>query len=184
MQTEQMSRRSFIEVAAAGAAIMAAGTVVKTFAVEAKETKPMKIFVCGICGHVEYGAAPARCPVCGALQEKFMANDALFTESAAKFKEMMPSHAPEVTIVKSSKLIAEPATKEIMVRIGTKLHPMEEAHLIRWIDAYVDDKFFSRISLTPGSQPGVVFFPKMNGMKATVVAWCNLHGYWQAEATL
>ena len=30
-----------------------------------------KIFVCGICGNTVYGAAPEKCPVCGALAAKF-----------------------------------------------------------------------------------------------------------------
>ncbi len=30
-----------------------------------------KVFVCGICGNTVYGAAPEKCPVCGALAAKF-----------------------------------------------------------------------------------------------------------------
>ncbi len=30
------------------------------------------IYLCPICGHVEFGAAPASCPICGATAEKFV----------------------------------------------------------------------------------------------------------------
>ena len=29
-------------------------------------------FLCPVCGYVEFGAAPAKCPVCGTLQSKFI----------------------------------------------------------------------------------------------------------------
>jgi len=30
-------------------------------------------YVCPICGHIEFGAPPEKCPICGARQEKFSA---------------------------------------------------------------------------------------------------------------
>lgn len=41
-------------------------------AVEAgKDLPPASIYVCDICGHTHVGAAPDKCPVCGAPQSKF-----------------------------------------------------------------------------------------------------------------
>ncbi|MEG1646352.1 MAG: ferritin family protein, partial [Clostridia bacterium] len=31
----------------------------------------MKKFVCSVCGYVSEGEAPAKCPICGAVKEKF-----------------------------------------------------------------------------------------------------------------
>lgn len=37
-----------------------------------KDITLQKIFVCGVCGNTVYGAAPDKCPVCGALKARFM----------------------------------------------------------------------------------------------------------------
>ena len=34
----------------------------------------MKTFVCTVCGHIEFDAAPANCPICGVPQDKFQEN--------------------------------------------------------------------------------------------------------------
>jgi rubrerythrin len=36
-----------------------------------KDVTPAAIFVCDVCGHTHVGAAPDKCPVCGAAKSKF-----------------------------------------------------------------------------------------------------------------
>jgi rubrerythrin len=36
-----------------------------------KDLSAMEIYVCPVCGHLELGAAPDKCPVCGAPGAKF-----------------------------------------------------------------------------------------------------------------
>jgi rubrerythrin len=37
-----------------------------------KDLPPAKVFVCSVCGNTVRGAAPDKCPVCGAPKEKFV----------------------------------------------------------------------------------------------------------------
>ena len=144
----------------------------------------MKLFVCSICGHVEYGAAPDFCPVCHASKDNFKQNDALFSEIETKFKDAGNSHTPEIIVKKKSDLIKEHPCVEVEVRIGKTVHPMEEAHHIRWIDCYADDKYVSRVMLTLGIMPAATFQLKAGGKKVRIVEVCTVHGHWQAEASL
>ncbi len=65
----------------------------------------------------------------------------------------------------------------IKVQVGAVPHPMEEKHYIEWIeviyDGVVDRKF-----LHPGDTPEAEFCMKAD--KATVRAYCNVHGHWKA----
>ena len=185
MQTGPITRRSFLQAtAAAGAALAASGTLFSAVAADAPEQKKQSIFVCSVCGHVEFGAAPDACPVCHAPKEKFIGNDELFSDhkTDAEYKELSEKHTPVVSISKKPGLIKEQPVWEVAVRVGAHLHPMEREHWIQWIDCYVDDRYISRIFLTPGSEPAAAFFPKANGSKIRVVEHCNLHGHWEHNA--
>lgn len=184
MENGTMDRRSFLGTAAMGAAAIASGSLYGISVAENAMDAKKKIFVCSVCGHVEFGAAPDRCPVCHSPKEKYGRDDAVFSGALAKFPDLAIGHVPEIAVDKSSKLIVEQPAKQVVVRVGKKLHPMVEAHYIQWLDCYVDDHYISRISLTPGSNPAVSFYPGMNGSKVRVVEHCNLHGHWQAEAIL
>jgi desulfoferrodoxin-like iron-binding protein len=182
LEKNSVSRREFLNTAAIGAAVMAAGPVFKIAGKEeAKAAGPKDIFVCGVCGHVEFGSAPDFCPVCHAPKEKFDLNNNVFSDAQATYKDAAISHTPAITVKKKSDLIAETPTYEIRVRIGKKLHPMEEAHHIRFIDCYVDDKYFARIMFTTSSSPAATFYTKATGAKVRAVEVCSVHGHWQAE---
>jgi rubrerythrin len=47
-----------------------------TLAIEALKTgKDLDIkefYLCPVCGYIEFGAAPEKCPVCGTLKSKFI----------------------------------------------------------------------------------------------------------------
>lgn len=141
----------------------------------------MKLFICSVCGHIEFDSAPDRCPVCSAVS--FKQNDALFKESEEKSKEAAVKHVPAITINASCAFIPEQACTDVLVRIGNTLHPMEEKHHIQFIDCYVDRKYVARAFLTPGVQPASCFHLKAVGTTVTIVENCNLHGYWMAEAS-
>lgn len=179
-----MGRRSFLEASTMAAALLASGGLFKTSAVVEQKKGALSIFVCSICGHVEFGAAPAACPVCHAPKDKFISNDTLFTDAQGVSVDLTPLHVPVISIVKTSTLINEQPTKDVAVRIGKHLHPMEEAHHIQWIDCYVDDRYISRLLLTPGVNPAVNYYPKISGSKIRIVEHCNLHGHWQAEMAI
>ena len=144
----------------------------------------MSIYVCSVCGHVEFGSAPDNCPVCFSPKDKFSQNNTVFSDAEEKSKEAAVKHIPAITVNKACKLIPEESCADVIVRIGETLHPMEEKHHIVWIDCYVDDRYVSRVMLSPGVFAAGCFHLKAAGSKVRVVEFCNLHGHWQAEAGL
>jgi superoxide reductase len=144
----------------------------------------MSIYVCKVCGHIEFNSVSGNCPVCYAPAEKFEQNNNIFVESEEKSKEASPKHIPSINVIKECGLIPEESCTDIVVRIGEKLHPMEEAHFITFIDCYIDDKYVSRVMLTPGVWASAVFHIKTTGSKVTIVERCNVHGWWKSEAIL
>jgi superoxide reductase len=144
----------------------------------------MKVFVCPVCGHIEFGAAPQYCPICHVPAEKFAQNDNIFKDAEAKSKEAAIKHIPDITINKKCGLIPESACTDVTVRIGKTLHPMEEKHYIVFVDCYIDYKFVSRMYLSPGVNAAGCFHIKYTGAKVTIVELCNVHGHWMAEADL
>lgn len=144
----------------------------------------MSIFICKVCGHLEFGAAPDACPVCHVPKENFSQNDNIFTESAKNSPEGAGKHTPSILIKKDCGLIPDVGCVDVHVRVGEVLHPMEAAHYIVFIDCYIDDSYVGRASLTPGLNGAAAFHLKESGKKVRVVECCNLHGHWQAEADL
>ena len=39
---------------------------------EGKDLAENQFYLCPVCGHIEFGAPPASCPICGAKGEKFV----------------------------------------------------------------------------------------------------------------
>ena len=188
LQQNSISRRDFLNTAAVtAAAVMAAGPVFEISGKEEPKAMAMKmpaIFVCGVCGHVEFGSAPEHCPVCHAPKEKFTQDDMLFMDAMKKFPDAGVSHDPVVMIKKEPPLINDIPCKEISARVGKKMHTMEEAHHIKFIDFYIDDKFLTRSFLNLDMYPAASYYTKVAGSKVRAVEYCTVHGYWQAESTV
>jgi superoxide reductase len=144
----------------------------------------MKIFVCGMCQHIEFNQAPERCPACGAPRSSFKQNDQVFEEAAAKSKEAAVKHIPAVKVNKECGLIPENDCIDLIVRIGETLHPMMKEHYIQFIDCYLDHVYAGRLLLTPAMNPSVIFHLTDKGAKVQIVEFCNLHGHWMSEAAI
>lgn len=144
----------------------------------------MSLFVCSVCGHVEFNQAPVACPVCKSPSDKYTRNDKLFIDSAEKSKEAAVKHIPAIIVNKKCGLVPELPCVDAIVRIGATLHPMENAHFITFMDCYMDQKHVARVMLTPGVVAAGCFHLKTPGSKLTIVENCNIHGYWMADAAL
>ena len=144
----------------------------------------MSIFTCGMCGHLEFNAAPDQCPVCKSPKEKYSRNDKIFEDSAEKSKEAAVKHIPAITVNKTCGLIPNQGCIDVIVKIGATQHPMEAAHFIQFIDCYIDEKHSSRIMLSPQVYAAGCFHLKAVGKKVAIVENCNIHGYWKAETTI
>jgi superoxide reductase len=122
----------------------------------------VKIYRCKHCGNivvkiVDGGPTPV---CCGEPMEELVAN----TTDAAVEK-----HVPALT-VEGDRLVA---------RVGSVEHPMTPEHYIEWLLFADGTKTVIRY-LKPGDAPEARFHLGEDG-KATVYAYCNLHGLWKAE---
>ncbi|MFP4521888.1 MAG: desulfoferrodoxin family protein [Fibrobacterota bacterium] len=142
----------------------------------------MSIFICNVCGHIEFNSQPEKCPVCFA--SKFTQNDNVFKESEENSPEASAKHVPAVTVNKECGLVPDVGCVDVIVRIGEVVHPMEEKHHITFIDCYVDDKYVERVSLSPAVYAAGCFHLKTEGTKVSIVENCNVHGYWMKEQSL
>jgi superoxide reductase len=140
-----------------------------------------KFFVCAVCGHIEFGAAPQACPVCWAAPEKFIETPDAIKPAEKEGKE---KHVPVLVIVKQCNLV--PAIcQDVNIKVGSVPHPMTPEHSIQWIDVYLNKVFAARYHLTPALQAAVgVHFKEDQKGTVTVVEHCNLHGSWMAEGTI
>jgi superoxide reductase len=62
------------------------------------------------------------------------------------------------------------------VKVGSVPHPMEEKHLIEWIELLADGKAYRQF-LSPGQAPEAVF--NVDAVSVTAREHCNIHGLWK-----
>lgn len=123
----------------------------------------MRLFQCNICGNmvamVEDSGAPIVC--CGQEMEEVLAGSV----DASREK-----HVP----------VCGKENGMIQVRVGSEPHPMTEKHYIMWIGVETNKGFHSK-QLSPGTEPAAEFRFSSGEKPETMLAYCNLHGLWQAS---
>ena len=121
-----------------------------------------KYYICKHCGNIvtklEDKGVPVVC--CGEKMTEIVPN----TTDAAQEK-----HVPVVAV----------AGNEVTVAVGSVAHPMTEEHSILWI-ALETANGLNVKWLTPGEAPAARFYLAEGDEVVRVLAWCNLHGLWQA----
>lgn len=75
--------------------------------------------------------------------------------------------------------VVEKLDGEILVKVGSIDHPMEEKHYIEWIELIFNNKIYKKF-LKPGDKPEARFKVCDTNLEFTVKAYCNLHGLWKA----
>lgn len=143
----------------------------------------MKAFICQTCAHRSLeDQAPEKCPVCGSQSFQQDENAIMGIQDPNNITDAEKKHTPVVKVHKECNMIDGCVGVHAMV--GEILHPMEEAHLIKFIDFYQDKKFITRVQLTPSVNPGTGVNIKNPQGKLQVVEFCNLHGAWMTEIDL
>jgi len=147
----------------------------------------MKVLECKTCGHIEFDEAPEVCLVCRAGKEAFVESFEAIKQPAdpANLSEGDRKHIPQIVIVKECGLIPGGCCTDVHVRVGEIEHVMEEKHLIRHIDYYLDKKFISRVWLSAGAcHPAAALHLNATSGTVTAIENCNVHGNWMAEAEI
>lgn len=121
-----------------------------------------QVYRCNSCGNIvevlEAGGGKLVC--CGEPMELLVEN----TVDAAREK-----HVP----------VIHPTDEGCRVDVGSVPHPMQEEHLIQWIELLADGKVYRKF-LEPGQDPEAEF--EIRPGKCVVREYCNLHGLWRAES--
>lgn len=144
----------------------------------------MSIYICEVCGHIEFNEAPSSCPVCWSPKEKYQNNDNVFKESEEKSSEASAKHIPKLAVKNTCDMFDDQDCVFVSAKIGEVTHPMEEKHFIQFVDYYLDYKFIKRAAMSPDVFCGAAAHLKSKGNKVTVVERCNVHGWWMAEVEL
>lgn len=75
--------------------------------------------------------------------------------------------------------VIEKLENEILVKVGSIEHPMEETHYIEWIELLFKDKVYRKY-LKPGEKPEAHFKVCDTSIEFSARAYCNLHGLWKS----
>lgn len=140
------------------------------------------LFLCKVCGHIEFGKAPAKCPVCESDQTTFMEDPNAIHPAEKEGKE---KHVPVILVSDSCGLIPG-GCKDVHIKVGSVPHPMEAEHWITWIDVYINKVFTARYEMKPEALQaalGVHLKASQHGT-FTAIEHCNKHGSWMSEVSL
>lgn len=74
--------------------------------------------------------------------------------------------------------VVKKACRELIVTVGSVLHPMTDEHFIQWVLVEKENGYEIKY-LSASDAPEVKFAVKSGEVKA-VYAYCNLHGLWKA----
>ncbi len=120
-----------------------------------------QIYHCAICGNVvEVLYAGAEALVCCGQPMNLLVENSV---DAAKEK-----HVP----------VVESKDNQIIVKVGSVSHPMEEKHYIAFIEVITKDAMILRAELKPGMEPQAIFPVAMSNV-LFVREYCSLHGLWK-----
>jgi superoxide reductase len=74
----------------------------------------------------------------------------------------------------------------ITIKVGDSPHVVEPGHYVQFVDLYIDDAFVSRVTFTPNSvKPKITYSAVLSEtLTLRVVAFCNLHGFWESTRML
>ena len=147
----------------------------------------MKVLECKKCGHVEFEAVPDKCLVCRSPKETFAENPAALKKPAnpAALTDPEKKHIPKVTVSKQCGVVSGSPCVDVHVVVGEIPHVMEEKHYITYIDFFLNQKFVSRVWLSPNvCHPAATLHLKAATGTITVLENCNVHGNWVTEVTL
>jgi len=74
--------------------------------------------------------------------------------------------------------VVENEKNQVVVKVGSDPHPMEEKHYIEWIEVIAGGKVH-REFLNPGDAPEVIFKGMEKEGGITAREYCNVHGLWK-----
>lgn len=116
-----------------------------------------------------------KCPICGNVIE-VINGDINNVKCCGNYLTLLNANTENASLEKHIP-VYEIDDKEITVKIGEIIHPMEEKHYITFIALVTEEKII-RIDLKPGDIP-IVKLPYIKN--SIIYEYCNLHGLWMTN---
>lgn len=97
-------------------------------------------------------------------------------------QKMQDIFSPTEAEEKHTPVIERLGGGQVLVRVGIKPHPMEEAHYIEWIELYRNKELAEKITLKAGMAAEAEFtVPELKDEDILMAREnCNLHGLWES----
>ena len=116
-----------------------------------------------------------KCDVCGNIVEMLHGGDG---ELVCCDQPMKLQTENTVDAAKEKHVpVIEKVPDGVTVKVGSVAHPMEEKHLIEWIEIIADGKAYRQF-LNPGDKPEATF--QIKAAKIRAREYCNFHGLWSS----
>ena len=119
-----------------------------------------------------------KCHVCGNIVELLSIGSSDLTCCNEKMTQQIELDFEEGRTEKHKPII-EIKDGEVIVTVGSTLHPMDPDHYIQWIELLTLEGNIKKF-LKPGDKPQAIFKISSNE-KMSSRAYCNLHGLWKSE---
>ncbi len=117
-----------------------------------------------------------RCPVCG--QILIIEGDNHMVQKCCGHEMIILQANTEDASTEKHVPVIERTKTGVKVRVGEIAHPMEEEHHIEMV-AIIADGIIARQFMRPDTLPEAEF--EIDASSITAIAYCNLHGLWQAS---
>ncbi len=139
-----------------------------------------QIYVCPVCGHIEFGASFEKCPVCSAPKEKFTRNDAIFYEAEERQAVDLDGNIPRLKFTGPQQDNGlSPCSIEYSIAEG--LDATGPKNPVEFADFYADGVFVTRKKFSAGVPAAGVVDINTPFSSVSCVVKCAKHGYWQRE---
>lgn len=116
-----------------------------------------------------------KCEVCGLITEVTKDGFGKLV-CCGKPMEELKENTTDASVEKHTPVI-EKVENGVLVKVGSVEHPMEEKHLIEWIELHTNNSVYRKY-LKAEEKPEVIFNVEFNE-DMVAKAYCNLHGYWK-----
>lgn len=141
----------------------------------------MTIYECKVCGHIEFNESPEKCLICRSPKSAFQENpDAI--KQPADPENLTDGDKKHIPIIQKTECGLMDGCSDVHAKVGEIEHPMQSEHYIMYLDYYLNDKFISRLWLSPEAcKPVTSLHLAADSGKITVIEHCSVHGIWMSE---
>lgn len=120
-----------------------------------------------------------KCDVCGNILE-VIRDSAIVPNCCNKSMNLIKSNSDDSAAKEKHVPVYLKNENEIVVTVGSILHPSMENHYIEWIELETNKGCYRKF-LTSLNQPSTTFLLENDEEVVNIYAYCNIHGLWSIK---